>query len=900
MGSKGLALLAYLARRRGDGVLRDELLAVFWPEASGESARTSLRSAIYRLNHRCGVALVESGSSGSVRIVEDAFSCDSAEFEAAIAAGDWPEAMALYGGDYLPGLHVDGSSEFENWVERERRHLRTAAKEAAWTLADLALVDDPQAARRWALNALELDPLNEASLRRCLRLLAGIGDRAGLAETYDSFVARLQEELEVEPASETRTLRDALERELDEWGGGKPLTGADHAVRSPPSSGPDGLRPGERAPTPRIQWVFSAAAVLAIAGVVFLASPGGPAAEEAGEPTIRVLPFEYTGNPELAYLGDGVGEILGRRLEQEGASVAIGVGGGTPGEAATYLVSGSASVIEGRLELSVVVRDAADTLATLTEASTSGPVETAFQLIDEIAYPVLAVTRSEPWAQVNPGADEGTSLAALKAVLEGEALARDARFAEALVFFRRAVEEDSTFAWALYGQARAADWLGYTPEAREATERAWRYASRLPERERVLLGAWRASMIPEAVTADSLFQRVTERFPFYDEGWLRLAEHRYHWGPLVGIPVEDARRAFERAAQLAPRQVASPLHLLRLAVRRGDREAAGTLLDRLQATPLEAGERIEVELLEALLEGNDVSARSLTPEQLEAAALNALVNVPDPEPSVRFLRSSARENPESYAVLAALLRRLLANGRVREAKAMLPALAHVHATVEAEWAAEMATLPGLPRNDDDLEAARGKLLALGLQSPEEASRSMFLRVGDIHASRLHYFLGLLEVRSGGFEAARAHLDTLAALPYYPDAVRFRAHTLAGWIELEAGDPAGALAALGPPVYGYAGILPGPSQQELPRNRYVRAVALARMGRYQEALRWMESFPEPQGSDMPYLPEILLKKARVLQALGREEEASAAFAGYLAHRRDADPAVRAALGRLDSG
>ena len=211
--------------------------------------------------------------------------------------------------------------------------------------------------------------------------------------------------------------------------------------------------------------------------------------------------------------------------------------------------------------------------------------------------------------------------------------------------------------------------------------------------------------------------------------------------------------------------------------------------------------------------------------------------------------------------------------------------------------AEVATLPGPPADEERIARAAEAILALPVQRPEEARGGLFLRVGEIHASRRHYFLGLLAAADGRMDDARAQLDSLSSIPFYPDASTFRTRTLAGWLALIEGDPEGALEALGPPSYGYAGGLPGISSVESPRNRYTRAAALEASGRLQEALRWYESFPEPNGSDLPYLPAALLGRARVLLSFGRVDDARVAYAAYLAHRAAADAPIRDAAARI---
>src|SRR5438105_3477312 len=131
---KRVALLAYLALMSGRaGRRRDELLATFWPELGDEEARRALRQALHYLRRVLGAdVLVTEGDEVAVR--EGAFRCDAVAFEQLAQAGQANEALALYRGDFLQGLHVpDVSSEYEEWVDRTRARLRRRAATTAWT-----------------------------------------------------------------------------------------------------------------------------------------------------------------------------------------------------------------------------------------------------------------------------------------------------------------------------------------------------------------------------------------------------------------------------------------------------------------------------------------------------------------------------------------------------------------------------------------------------------------------------------------------------------------------------------------------------------------------------------------------------------------------------------------------
>ena len=209
---KRVALLAYLAAGPEAGYRRrDSLIGLFWPDSDSESARHSLRQALYVLRKGIGSSAIRTRGDEEVGLDPVAIESDAARFQALARDGFALEAMQIYRGDLLPGFYLDDAPEFEHWLEVERVRLRRLASDLSWTLAEAARRDgnDAEAARR-ARKAVELDPFNELGLHRLIELLDTQGDRAGALTTFDHFVSRLTEEYEAEPSPETLALVDRV------------------------------------------------------------------------------------------------------------------------------------------------------------------------------------------------------------------------------------------------------------------------------------------------------------------------------------------------------------------------------------------------------------------------------------------------------------------------------------------------------------------------------------------------------------------------------------------------------------------------------------------------------------------------------------------------------------------
>ncbi|MCU0635639.1 MAG: hypothetical protein MUE41_12260 [Gemmatimonadaceae bacterium] len=202
---KLLALLLYLALARPHGFhQRDHLVGLLWPELSQDQARAALRKALHRLRSSCGDDIVATAGQDAVSVPLTARWCDVDAFEAAIAGGRFGEALDLYRGELAPGLYVAGAPRFEQWVSGERARLQDAAVGAAWHVVEqLTNAREFTDASRVARRVARLANGDERVVRKVMRMLARLGDRAGAMRVYRQFERQIDEELQLRPAAET-------------------------------------------------------------------------------------------------------------------------------------------------------------------------------------------------------------------------------------------------------------------------------------------------------------------------------------------------------------------------------------------------------------------------------------------------------------------------------------------------------------------------------------------------------------------------------------------------------------------------------------------------------------------------------------------------------------------------
>ena len=188
--------------------------------------------------------------------------------------------------------------------------------------------------------------------------------------------------------------------------------------------------------------------------------------------------------------------------------------------------------------------------ATSARATVEGPVDSLPRLVDRLAASLLALGAGEEEQRLE--ALTSTSLPALRAYLDGEALLRRGAFKDANRRFRDAQALDSTFALAGVGAMRAAEWYG---EDTAPARGVWAHRDRLSRRDL----AWLETILGPRYPAPSSmgdYIKAAERFaqlaPDSPDAWYRLGDYLWHNGALVGLTDtwRRASAAFNRSLSL--------------------------------------------------------------------------------------------------------------------------------------------------------------------------------------------------------------------------------------------------------------------------------------------------------------------------------------------------------------
>lgn len=208
---KALAIVALVAAE-GRPFARDELAAMFWPEADGEAARSALRRTLSVLRSAVG----ESGLViDRTRVaIDQATWVDLVEFErlaSSSAPDDQEAAVRLARGPFMAGFALRDSQTFDEWQALRGTRVEQMVGSLMERLAGTRLgAGDAVGAVDLARQRVHLDPLDEVGQRLLIELLALAGDRRGAIRQYRELVALYDRELGVAPLRETTDLYDAI------------------------------------------------------------------------------------------------------------------------------------------------------------------------------------------------------------------------------------------------------------------------------------------------------------------------------------------------------------------------------------------------------------------------------------------------------------------------------------------------------------------------------------------------------------------------------------------------------------------------------------------------------------------------------------------------------------------
>jgi DNA-binding SARP family transcriptional activator/TolB-like protein/Flp pilus assembly protein TadD len=931
---KRVALLGFLAAASPRGFhRRDALLALFWPEADQEHARSSLRKSVHFLRQQLGPEAIVSRGDEEIGLDLDRCWCDVVAFEESLREGQWERAAELYQGDLLPGLHLSDVPEFERWLEETRTGLRAQAVRAVRQLTDLECAEGRLIkAARWARQAVELSPYDEGGIQRLVGILFKEGDRAGAVLAYEQFAGRLSADLELEPSADTLTLIDSIRNYKEvplQTTAAPPARPLSQAVSAtPPVKNHEAGQPASpqrvarrRALSVSLRLLWLGVAVGLGALVWRYGSPPIPKALSSPG-TIAILPFEYRGNPELSYLSEGMVDLLSTKLDgapgvrtindqallqfvdrdrggnnlDRGRRAAAHFG-------ADRFVLGSIVEAGQRLAVSATIYDVEGGSLGSVDASTASAAD-IFDVADRFARHILSEVQDQP-LELARVANQGTSsLGALKAYIEGEQGFRNEQSSKALDAFQRAVQLDSAFALAHYRLGLLS--LRDPAVSRLHFDKALRHSGRLGQHERGLIEATLAFLLGDYKQADWLYRQVLNADPDDIEAWLMLGSLIRALGPLNSYAWVDAREAWEQVLKLDPRNAIALASLGFIAAR--DRRLADldSLTERylqLNPSPYFAA---DIEGQRAVARGDsaglerfiaDLRSRPDLPAQLGGGMVTWATG--DLDAGRRLWRLITEPNRSiGMRVLArvTLAKFELTNGRWRAGMAELDTAARLDRDAALEHRGYFALTYFLKLPPSELVALRNSVERWDPAKASRAAEGPAAIHRSVHGYIKAYLLGMVNARLGqDREALRYASELERADSSSPEgAFAFdQARLVRAEIAWRRGRAEQALDMIERAGFWTrsASDLTGDSPFFARyHERFARAELLYELGRMDEALRWYRSLTY----DFLYNAPSHYRLAQIYQARGDKRAAIQHYRKFGETWRNSDPMQRPKL------
>ncbi|MBP8857855.1 MAG: tetratricopeptide repeat protein, partial [Anaerolineaceae bacterium] len=207
--------LFFLLLIHPEGLTKEFIGLIFWPDASPEDVRFRFKNTVYRVRKATG--------KDTILLQDDYYrfnttldyEYDVENFNLAIEQAELTDdpdfklnylnmAVNIYKGQYLPELE-------DTWVIPEREHLRQVYQDATLQLAEIYMQQKKyKQSLDICMRILSEDPSLEEAYRISMRVHAAMGNTALVARQFERCVQVLADEIGVAPSPQTQNLYQTL------------------------------------------------------------------------------------------------------------------------------------------------------------------------------------------------------------------------------------------------------------------------------------------------------------------------------------------------------------------------------------------------------------------------------------------------------------------------------------------------------------------------------------------------------------------------------------------------------------------------------------------------------------------------------------------------------------------
>ncbi|MDH3427489.1 MAG: hypothetical protein OEM23_03555, partial [Gemmatimonadota bacterium] len=645
---------------------------------------------------------------------------------------------------------------------------------------------------------------------------------------------------------------------------------------------------------------------------------GGPGLDKAlSLDVIAVMPFGVKGSDQLAYLGEGIVDLVSAKLNGAGRistvdprlvisavrerkdaadpttdrSIARGVGAGR------YL-TGEVLEVAGRIRITAVLHSTVLSDDALQQATVEGAADDVFGLLDHLVTELLAGSLQSEGDRLDALATLTTSsLPAAKAFLAGEQYLRLGLYREAAVAYDRAVDEDSTFALAYYRKSIAADWIdAFT--ARTDADRAFQFKDELPQRDRALVTALRLRRYGKITEAEQGFRALLHQYPDDVEALIQLGELYFHDNSRRGRSINEAIEPFRRALELEPLNPISHVHLARIYALNDSIDRLKEYGEVLARNAPDSERALEVRALYGYMVGDTAFQRRVK-GQLQNRPWYYTFHVVhgvgrfarDPFGAADLLESRPSDDP---LLLSLVPNHLIVRGKYAAARAFLD---RRHLEGNATWDIYQAFL--LTSGAVPLDSARlnSLLETLATISPSDLRQTAWLQPYEDITDRFlsfqrDYYRALALIQLGRAADAAplvADLDTQPEFEAMGSVKSDAGLSLRAEVQLQEGDRAGALETLRSMTFEIPHAVSYQPMADQSRARFLRGVLELEMGDTTSGEAFLVGLDEPWSQwDTYHRPLLYERLGRVAEEQGRTADAIEYYSRLMQLWRDCDP------------
>jgi LuxR family maltose regulon positive regulatory protein len=203
--------LFFMLLAHPEGITKEEIGAIFWPEATAKEIKFRIKNTVYRLRHAVGKAAILLDQDNyrfnnaldyeydvELFLKENALGLKSKDPLRSLS--HFREAAKLYKGIFLPEIG-------ETWVHPVRESLQQIYINILLQTAEIYLdMADFNLALEFCQRALSVDNCLELAYRLSFRIYAAMGDRAAVVKQYSRCCEVLLREVNTEPSTQTQSL----------------------------------------------------------------------------------------------------------------------------------------------------------------------------------------------------------------------------------------------------------------------------------------------------------------------------------------------------------------------------------------------------------------------------------------------------------------------------------------------------------------------------------------------------------------------------------------------------------------------------------------------------------------------------------------------------------------------